>query len=84
MTLNQERHYGRAVLTAYMGAVVRPDFISSKVAAKAIRMFITVSNLESGDEANDIKALWVLISGGKGIVLDMREMNGKKKDVCYL
>jgi len=55
--LNQERQYGRTVLTTYMGAVVLPDFISSKVAAKAIWMFITGSNLESGDEANAIMAL---------------------------
>ena len=66
-----------------MGAVVLPDFISSKVAAKAIWMFITGSNLESGDEANAIMALWVLNSGDKGVVLDMREMNGKTKDVAY-
>jgi len=70
-------------LTAYMGAVFRPDFISSKVVANAIWMFITGSNLESGDEANAITALWVLNSGDKGIVLDMREMNGKTKDVAY-
>jgi hypothetical protein len=66
-----------------MGAVVRPNFISSKVVAKTIRMFITGSHLESEDEANAITALWVLNSGDKGIFLDMREMNGKTKDVDY-
>jgi hypothetical protein len=36
ITINQERHYSRAVMTAYMGTIVNPDFISTKVAAKAI------------------------------------------------
>ena len=36
--------------------------------------------MDHGDESTINAAMWVLHSGDKGIVLDMRTMNGKTKD----
>jgi hypothetical protein len=79
----QEMHYGRAVMTAYLGSVVGPDLICNKAAAKAVWQFITGSNVDAGDESNIVRAMWAMHSGDKGIVLDMRTMNGKTKDPAF-
>ena len=83
LALEQELHYGRAVMTAYLGSVIGPDLICSKAAAKAIWQFITGSNVDHGDESTVIAAMWAMHSGDKGIVLDMRTMNGKTKDAAF-
>jgi hypothetical protein len=84
LSLNQERHYGRVVMTAYMGAVVGPDLISSKMAAKAVWQFITGSSVHNGSEDNIIAAMWALHCCDKDIVMDMRTMNGKAKDDAFV
>jgi len=82
--LNQERHYGRAIMTTYMGAVVGPDFICSKMAARAVWQFITGSSVDVGTEDKVIAAMWALNSSDKDIVMDMRTMNGKTKDSAFV
>jgi len=77
LALEQELHYGRAIMTTYLRSDVGSDLICSKAAAKVIWQFITSSNVEHGDETNIIAAMWALHSGDKGIVLDMRTMNCK-------
>ena len=81
--MNQERHYGRDVMTTYMGAVVGPDFISNKLAAKAVWQFITGNNVDAGNDAYVIAAMWALNSCDQGIVLDMRSMNGATKNPAF-
>ncbi len=83
LTLNQERHFGRAVMSTYLGAIVGPDFIHSKCAAKAVWQFITGCSVDAGCGGNAIAATWALHSCDKGIVMDMRAMNGKTKDPAY-
>ena len=71
-------------MTTYLGAVVSPDFISTKVAAKAIWQFITCYIIEAGNKVNVIAARWALNSGDKDIVMDMRAMNVKTKDHAFV
>ena len=80
---NQEMHYRRVVMTAYLGHVVHPDFIGSKAAARAVWQFITGDNVDSGNDACGIAALWALNSCDKGVIVDMRAMSGATKDACY-
>ncbi len=83
LALEQDFHYGRAMITTYFRSVIGHDLICSKVAAIAIWQFITSSKVDHGDESNIIAAVWASDSGGKGIVLDMRTMNGKTKDEAF-
>ena len=83
LALEQELHYGRAVMTAYLGSAAGLDLICIKAAANAIWQFIIGSNVDHGDESTIIAAMWALHSGDKGIVLDMRTMNGKTKDEAF-
>jgi hypothetical protein len=83
LTANQEMHYGRVFMTAYLESVVHPDFIGSKVAARAVWQFITGDNVYSGNDASVIAALWALYSCDKGVIFDMRAMNGASKDPCF-
>ncbi len=48
LSANQEKHYGSVVMMAYLGSVVHTDFISTKVAAKAVWQFIKGDAVQLG------------------------------------
>ncbi len=66
-------------MTIYLGSVVHPDFVGSMTTTKAVWQFITGGNVDSGNDASGIPALWALNSCDKGAVSDMRAMNGLTK-----
>ncbi len=78
--MNQERHYGRVVITSYMGAVFSRKFVNSKMAVTTVWQFITGFNVDACSEDNNtIIARWALHSADKDIVL-----YGKTKDIAFV
>ena len=83
LAANQEKHYGRVVMTAYLGSVVHPDFIGTKAAAKAVWQFITGDTIQLGRKECATAALWALNCCDQDVIFDMRAMNGATKDPAF-
>jgi hypothetical protein len=83
LTSNQDKHYGRDVMSAYMGSVVHLDFMSSKAASNAVWQFITVDTVYHKDVNTTAGVIWALGSGDEGGIIDMRAMHGKTEDPAF-
>jgi hypothetical protein len=66
-----------------LGSIVHPDFIGSKAAARAVWQFITGDTVHDGKDSNGIAAMMALSTCDKGVVLDMRAMNGATRDPSF-